>query len=106
MCQYLGVDFQEKNLRSFMNRFVLWGTYCDDALVKREPFREEHLSRLALLKEKGILITLGPTKCTRYVFGIFEAESLENVKKLIEEDVYSKQKIWTSVQVYPWTQAF
>mgnify|MGYP007000144387 len=27
-----------------MARFVLWGTYCSDALEKRTPFREEHLS--------------------------------------------------------------
>ena len=89
-----------------MDRFVLWGKYCESAVEKREPFREEHLTRLASLKEQGILITLGPTKCTRYVFGIFKAESLEIVKRLIEDDVYSKEKIWTSVEVYPWTQAF
>ena len=27
-----------------MARFVLWGTYCDNALEKRTPFREEHLA--------------------------------------------------------------
>ncbi|WP_320668461.1 YciI family protein [Prochlorococcus sp. MIT 1307] len=89
-----------------MDRFVLWGTYCQNALEKRSPFREEHLNRLSILKEKGILITLGPTKCTRYVFGIFEAASLEVVKKVLEEDVYWKEGIWTSLEVYPWTQAF
>ena len=89
-----------------MERFVLWGTYCAHAVKKREPFRQEHLARLALLKEEGTLITLGPTKCTRYVFGIFKAENLETVKALINEDVYSKEKIWTNTEVYPWTQAF
>ncbi len=89
-----------------MDRFVLWGTYCDDAIKKREPFREEHLSRLASLKEKGTLITLGPTKCNKYVFGIFEAEHLEDVKYLIEQDIYTKERIWTSFEVYSWTQAF
>ncbi len=76
-----------------MDRFVLWGTYCENALEKRSPFRDEHLKRLTILKEKGILITLGPTKCTRYVFGIFEAESLDKVKNLVQEDIYTKQKI-------------
>ena len=89
-----------------MERFVLWGTYCENALEKRAPFRDEHLTRLSTLKQKGILITLGPTKCTRYVFGIFEAISVEEVKKLLQEDVYWKQGIWTSLEVYPWTQAF
>ena len=89
-----------------MDRFVLWGTYCQNAEKRRSPFREEHLNRLSILKSKGILITLGPTKCTRYVFGIFEAISVEEVKKLLHDDIYWKQGIWTSLEVYPWTQAF
>ncbi len=89
-----------------MDRFVLFGTYCEKAIEKRVPFREEHLNRLAKLKDKGILITLGPTKCTKYVFGIFESETVDEVKKLLEDDVYWKKGIWTSIDVYPWTQAF
>ena len=89
-----------------MERFVLWGKYCEDAIEKRTPFREEHLDRLSKLKDQGILITLGPTKCTRYVFGIFQAKTLDEVKKLLEGDIYWKEGIWTSIDVYPWTQAF
>ncbi len=89
-----------------MDRFVLWGTYCEDAIEKRKPFREEHLSRLTKLQKDGILITLGPTKCTRYVFGIFKADNVQDLKKLIHEDVYWKEGIWTSLDVYPWIQAF
>ncbi len=89
-----------------MERFVLWGTYCENALQKREPFREMHLNRLSILKQKEILITLGPTKCTKYVFGIFEAKNLGIVKQLIQDDIYWKEGIWTSFEVYPWTQAF
>ncbi len=106
MCHILRNNFSELVVLEVMDRFVLWGTYCQNALEKRSPFREEHLNRLSILKEKGILITLGPTKCTRYVFGIFEAASLEVVKKVLEEDVYWKEGIWTSLEVYPWTQAF
>ena len=89
-----------------MDQFVLWGTYCDDALVKRTPFRQDHLQRLSSLKEKGILITLGPTKCNRYVFGIFKAEKIEYIKSLVKEDVYWKEGIWTDFKVYSWIQAF
>ena len=89
-----------------MERFVLWGTYCDNALEKRAPFREKHLSRLSTLKEKGILITLGPTKDSSHVFGIFEANSLQMIRDLLEEDIYWKEGIWTALEVYPWTQAF
>ena len=89
-----------------MARFVLWGTYCEKALEKRTPFREEHLARLEKLKKEGILITLGPTKCSTYVFGIFEADSIDFVNKVLEDDIYWKQGIWTKLKVYPWTQAF
>ena len=89
-----------------MERFVLFGTYCQNAIAKRTPFRDEHLSRLSKLKEEGILITLGPTKCNRYVFGVFEASTIDDVKKLLEDDVYWKEQIWTSFDIYPWTQAF
>ncbi len=89
-----------------MEKFVLWGTYCEDAIQKREPFRAEHLNRLSKLKDDGILITLGPTKCTRYVFGIFKGDDVSALRKLIEQDVYWKEGIWTSLSIYPWTQAF
>ena len=89
-----------------MARFVLWGTYCENALEKRSPFREEHLSRLTTLKKQGTLITLGPTDGSTHVFGIFEAASLDVVRKLLEQDVYWKEGIWTSLEVYPWVQAF
>ena len=89
-----------------MNQFVLWGSYCEDALIKRTPFREEHLQRLSLLKEEGTLITLGPTKCNRYVFGIFKSEDIEHIRSLIKEDVYWREGIWTDFEIYSWIQAF
>tara|TARA_B100000965_G_C19399679_1_gene672725 strand:+ start:128 stop:397 length:270 start_codon:yes stop_codon:yes gene_type:complete len=89
-----------------MDQFILWGAYCEDALQKRTPYRNEHLDRLSLLKEEGTLITLGPTKCNRYVFGIFKANDIEYIKKLIKEDIYWKEGIWTDFKVYPWIQAF
>ena len=89
-----------------MDQFVLWGTYCKDALIKRKPFREEHLERLTLLKKEGTLITLGPTKCNRYVFGIFRADDIEYIRNLIKDDIYWEKGIWTDCNVYSWTQAF
>lgn len=89
-----------------MARFVLWGTYCENALEKRAPFRDEHLARLKALKEQGTLITLGPTEGSTHVFGIFEAGELQEVRNLLEKDVYWREGIWTSLEVYPWVQAF
>ena len=89
-----------------MDKFVLWGAYCADALTKREPFREEHLQRLTNLKKEGILMTLGPTKCNRYVFGIFKSENIEHIRSLIKEDIYWREGIWTDFEIYSWIQAF
>ena len=44
-----------------MEKFVVFGRYCEDAIIKREPYREQHLNRLKNLKDRGILVTLGPT---------------------------------------------
>ena len=87
-------------------RYVLWGTYCDNALEKRTPFRQEHLDGLQQQQEAGILITLGPTVDSTHVFGIYEAESQEQVEQLLRNDIYWRQGIWTELQVYPWIQAF
>ncbi len=87
-------------------KFVLWGTYCNNAIERRTPFREEHLAGLRRQKEEGILVTLGPTEGSTHVFGIYEAESLEQVETLVKGDVYWRNGIWTAVDVYPWIQAF
>tara|TARA_Y100000589_G_scaffold4075_1_gene3663 strand:+ start:2287 stop:2556 length:270 start_codon:yes stop_codon:yes gene_type:complete len=89
-----------------MEKFIVWGKYCEDAINKREEFRDEHLRRLYELKEKDILITLGPTKCTKYLFGIFNATNKDYLKNLLEEDIYWKKGIWINLEIYPWTQVF
>tara|TARA_A100001035_G_scaffold257214_1_gene233093 strand:+ start:72 stop:341 length:270 start_codon:yes stop_codon:yes gene_type:complete len=89
-----------------MEKFVVFGYYCEDAITKREPFREQHLNRLKYLKEKNILVTLGPTKCTRYLFGIFRANDENQLRNLVEEDIYWEKGIWINYKIYEWIQAF
>ena len=89
-----------------MEKFVVFGRYCEDAIIKREPFREQHLNRLKNLKDRDILVTLGPTKCTKYLFGIFNANDVYELKDLIEEDIYWEKGIWINYDIYHWIQAF
>ena len=89
-----------------MEKFVVFGEYCEDAIIKREPFREEHLNRLKYLKDCDILVTLGPTKCTKYLFGIFNANDVKELKDLIEEDIYWEKGILINYDIYPLIQAF
>ena len=89
-----------------MEKFVVFGRYCEDAIIKREPFREQHLKRLKNLKDSNILVTLGPTKCTKYLFGIFNANDVNELKDLIEEDIYWGKGIWINYDIFTWIQAF
>ena len=91
--------------QSLAMRFVLWGRYCDNALEKRTPFREQHLAGLRQQQQDGLLITLGPTTDSRLVFGIYEAESQEQVEALLHGDIYWREGIWVELAVYPWIQA-
>ena len=89
-----------------MSKFVMWGSYCENALEKRTPFRQDHLAGLTKQKEQGILITLGPTQDNTLVFGIYEAETKDQVVALVESDPYWCNQIWTEYQVKEWIQAF
>ncbi|MBE9058183.1 YciI family protein [Sphaerospermopsis sp. LEGE 08334] len=89
-----------------MPKYVMWGSYCEDVLTKREPYRPAHLEGLAKQKEAGILITLGPTKDVTKVFGIYEAENEETVRQLVEADPYWQNGIWTEYSIKEWIQVF
>ncbi len=57
-------------------------------------------------QQAGTLITLGPTEGSTHVFGIYEAESREQVEALVKGDIYWREGIWTAVEIHGWIQAF
>ncbi|HAX79578.1 MAG TPA: hypothetical protein DCY88_28045 [Cyanobacteria bacterium UBA11372] len=83
----------------------MWGSYCEDVLEKRAPYRQDHLDGLAAQKESGVLITIGPTKDLTKVFAIYDAESEDTVRQLVENDPYWKNGIWTEYEIREWIQA-
>ncbi|MBE9201401.1 MULTISPECIES: YciI family protein [unclassified Nodularia (in: cyanobacteria)] len=89
-----------------MAKYIMWGTYCENVLEKRAPYRQDHLDGLAKQKESGVLITLGPTKDSTKVFGIYESEDEATVRQLVENDPYWKNGIWTEYFIKEWIQAF
>ncbi|MDY7020765.1 MAG: YciI family protein, partial [Cyanobacteriota bacterium] len=89
-----------------MPKYILFGTYCDNVLEKREPYRQEHLEGIKKQKEAGIVMTIGPTQDLTKVFGIYEAENEQIVRDLIEADPYWKNGIWTAYDVKAWIQVF
>lgn len=87
-------------------KYVMWGSYCENVMEKRAPYREAHLAGLAAQKASGQLVTLGPTKDATMVFGIYDAPNEETVRQLVEGDPYWKNGIWTEYQIREWIQAF
>jgi uncharacterized protein len=88
-----------------MAKYILLGTYCEDVLEKRAPYRQAHLDGLAQQKQSGVLITIGPTKDLTQCFGIYEAPDESTVRSLVEADPYWQNGIWTSYTVKEWIQA-
>ena len=89
-----------------MAKFVMWGSYCENALEKRTPYRTAHLAGLTSQKESGVLVSLGPTVDNTKVLGIYEADDEATVRQLVEGDPYWENGIWTDYQVYGWNQVF
>ncbi len=89
-----------------MAKYIMWGSYCDNALEVRQPYRQAHLDGLKSQKESGVLVTIGPTTDTSKVFAIYEAADEATVRQLVEADPYWKNGIWTEYEVKEWIQAF
>ena len=89
-----------------MPKYILWGSYCDNVLEKRAPYRQAHLDRLNELKQSGVVITIGPTKDLTMVFGVYEAEDEAAARQYVEEDPYWQHGIWTEYHLKEWIQAF
>ena len=89
-----------------MAKYVMWGSYCENVLEKRAPYREAHLQGLQQQKDSGVLLALGPTVDTTKVFGIYEAEDEAVVRQWVEGDPYWQNSIWTEYAVYAWHQVF
>ncbi|MBD2327350.1 YciI family protein [Alkalinema sp. FACHB-956] len=88
-----------------MAKYVLFGSYCENVVERRAPYREAHLAGLNQQKESGVLITLGPTQDLTQVFGIYDAPDEATVRQLIESDPYWQNGIWTAYEVKEWIQA-
>jgi uncharacterized protein len=88
-----------------MTKYVMWGSYCDNVLEQRQPYRAAHLAGLHQQKADGILITIGPTQDLTKVFAIYEADSEDRVRQVVEADPYWQNKIWTEYSIKEWIQA-
>ncbi|PZO36520.1 MAG: hypothetical protein DCF19_21085 [Pseudanabaena frigida] len=89
-----------------LKKFVVWGSYCENVLEKRVPFREAHLNNLKALYETGALLTIGPTQDVSKVFAVYAASDLASARQLFESDVYWQNGIWTDYEIHEWIQVY
>ena len=88
-----------------MPKYVLFGSYCENVVERRAPYREAHLAGLQQQKADGVLVTLGPTQDLTKVFGIYDAPDETTVRNLVESDPYWQNGIWTEYEIKEWIQA-
>ncbi|MEE3715355.1 YciI family protein [Tumidithrix elongata RA019] len=89
-----------------MKKYVMWGSYCDNVLEKRAPYRQAHLDNLKALHESGQLTTIGPTQDVTKVFAVYVAADEASARQLIESDPYWQNQIWTDYEVHEWVQVY
>ncbi len=86
-----------------MKTFAVLVDAVPNFVERRQPYRQEHLERLRRLKEEGKLLMAGAWADT--VDGallVFKAEDAAEVKRLIEDDVYHRNGLWTAYRVREW----
>ena len=66
------------------------------------PIVEAHLQYLRGLKAKGKIICAGPVVAFTWGLDVLRADSLEEAKKLIEDDPGVKSGLLTDYKIEPW----
>ncbi|KAG9287252.1 hypothetical protein G9A89_008882 [Geosiphon pyriformis] len=109
------------NTRSFTSSFytkkqfvLIAHDYTDpEALTRRSAVRQAHLSRTKEMKEKGLVhfggaLLSSNTKIEKMngSLMVFEAETEEDVRALIETDPYVTGKVWERWNIFPFKMAF
>jgi len=79
--------------------FVVEATYAKGAAERRVPFREEHLTRVAMLSDEGAVLLAGAFDDLSASLLVFAVESEQAVAAIVETDVYWRQRVWTSYKI-------
>ncbi|HYY43678.1 MAG TPA: YciI family protein [Actinomycetota bacterium] len=86
--------------------FVVEALYAPDARERRGLLRREHLDRLEKLAVEGSLVVAGAFEDLSASLLVFDLQSEESVRMVIETDVYWRNKIWTDYTVRRFNRVF
>ncbi len=95
-----------RKLSAELKKFVVWGSYCENVLEKRAPFRQVHLDNIKAMYESGRLLTIGPTQDLTKVFAVYVAPDIAAARQLVEADLYWQNGIWTDYEIHEWIQVY
>jgi hypothetical protein len=86
-----------------MKTFAVFTHFVENVAEKRAPHREAHLAHLRELHEGGKLV-LGGALMDPMDQGmlVMRAESREEIEKILAEDAYAKNGIWTKIVIREW----
>jgi uncharacterized protein len=79
--------------------FVVEASYAPDAAESRKPHREAHLDRVRKLADEGVVLLAGAFEDLSASLLVFQVESEDAVRAVIESDVYLKEGVWTEYKV-------
>jgi len=71
-----------------------------------EAQRKAHLDYLGKLKAEGKLFCGGPLTDWSWAMDIYQADSQEEVEKLLDGDPFAQSGIFSSREIKEWRQAF
>lgn len=81
-----------------------------DAAARRQAARPAHLEALTdVVKEGRVKLAGAITDDSGSPRGsalLVEAEDLAEVRRLLEDDIYSREGVWGEFEIYPFRQAF
>ena len=81
-----------------------------EAPARRAAVRQKHLEGASALHASGGMFTggalLGPEGQMVGSLMVVEAESEQAARELIENDIYTREGVWQSYQIWPYKKAF
>jgi uncharacterized protein YciI len=81
--------------------YVIEARYAPDAAETRPRYRLEHLTRIAALRDRGVVIEAGGHIDLSTALILCRAASEAEALALAEDDVYLRNGVWIEVRARP-----
>jgi uncharacterized protein YciI len=82
--------------------YVIEATYAADAAERRPAVRAEHLTRIAELRDQGVVIEAGGYADLSVAILIVRAANEDEALALARSDVYMRSGVWVDARAKPY----